>query len=241
MSTLRVGGCQTPEILADVGSALECMESFAAQADAQGVELLLFPECFLQGYLVDQQHLHKHAIGLDELPYRRLSRIEPTLAFGMIERRDGRFFNTVAVVERGELLGAYRKTHLVPGEALFDKGNDYPIFECGGLRFGINICYDMQFAEAAAAVAAQGATLLLGSAQNMARRQAAEHWKERHNRIRAERVRETGMWLVSSDVTGMRGPERIAYGPTCVFNPRAEIVAQVPLMTVGMAVADIEA
>jgi predicted amidohydrolase len=207
------------------------MEAFAAQADADGVELLLFPECFLQGYLVEERHLHQHALRLDELPYGRLSRIEQTLVFGVIERRDGRFYNTVVVVERGKLLGAYRKTHLVPGEALFDKGNDYPVFERGGVRFGVNICYDMQFAEAAAAVAVQGARLLLGSAQNMMRREHAEHWKELHNSIRAERVRETGMWLVSSDVTGERGTERIAYGPTCVFNPQSEIVAQVPLTT----------
>lgn len=239
MSTLRVGGCQTPEILGDNESALECIEAFAAQADAEGVELLLFPECFLQGYLVEEQHIHRYAMGLDELPYDRLSRIEQTLVFGVIERRGGRFFNTVVVVEHGRLLGAYRKTHLVPGEAIFDKGSEYPIFERSGITFGINICYDLQFAEAAAAVAAQGATLLLGSTQNMMRRKNAEHWKDLHNSIRAERVRETGMWLVSSDVTGERGTERIGYGPTCVFNPRAEIVAQVPLMTVGMAVADV--
>lgn len=84
---LRVAGCQTPEILGDNESALACMEAFAAQADADGVELLLFPECFLQGYLVEERHLHRHALRLDELPYGRLSRIEQTLVFG--DRRAG--------------------------------------------------------------------------------------------------------------------------------------------------------
>ena len=32
-----------------------------AQADEQGVHLLLFPGCFLQGYLVDEQHVRKYA------------------------------------------------------------------------------------------------------------------------------------------------------------------------------------
>jgi predicted amidohydrolase len=240
---LRVGACQTPEILGDIESALLCIEDFAAQADAQGVDLLLFPECFLQGYLVEQEHVHRHALELGSARFSsvlgRLGRIAQTLVFGVIEQDGGGYFNTAVVVTHGALVGAYRKTHLVPGESLFHKGDTYPTFESQGVRFGINICYDTRFAEAAAPVAAQDARLLLVPAQNMMRREAAVHWKDLHNTIRARRVRETGMWLVSADVTGERDEHRIGYGPTSVMNPRAEVVAQVPLMTTGMAVADI--
>lgn len=38
---------------------------------------------------------------------------------------------------------------------------------------------------------------------------------------------------------GQYGVERIGYGPTEIMNPKAEVVAQVPLMTVGMITADI--
>jgi len=243
MSGLRVGACQTPEILGDVEAALACVESFAEQAEAEGVDLLLFPERFLQGYLVEGPHLRTHALDLDGEGFgavlKRLKGISQTLVFGLIEWQGGRLFNTAVVVERGVLLGAYRKTHLVPGEALFHHGKDYPVFHLKGVRFGINICYDAQFAEAAAGVAAQGARLLLLAAQNMMRCPAADHWKDLHNKIRTERVRETGMWLASSDVTGVRGEERVGYGPTCVINPRGEVVARVPLMEIGMAIAEI--
>jgi hypothetical protein len=47
------------------------------------------------------------------------------------------------------------------------------------------------------------------------------------------------MWLVSSDVTGVRGETRIAYGPTSVLSPAGKVVTQVPLMATGAAVADI--
>jgi predicted amidohydrolase len=69
---------------------------------------------------------------------------------------------------------------------------------------------------------------------------AAETWKHRHNAIRAERVKETGVWLVSADVTGARDESRVAFGPTSVMNPNAEVLAQVPTMSVGMVVASIE-
>lgn len=128
MSGLRVGACQTPEILGDVEAALACVESFAAHADGEGVDLLLFPECFLQGYLVEEPHLRAHALELDGAGFT-------------------------------EILKRLK---------------------------GIN-----------------------------------------------------GMWLVSSDVTGERGEDRVGYGPTCVIDPRGEVVARVPLMETGMAVARI--
>jgi 5-aminopentanamidase len=42
------------------------------------------------------------------------------------------------------------------------------------------------------------------------------------------------MWLVFTDVTGERGRDYVGYGPTSVMNPTAEVIAQVPLLTVGM-------
>jgi 5-aminopentanamidase len=109
------------------------------------------------------------------------------------------------------------------------------------LRYGINICYDTQFAGATARIAGQRARVLLVPAQNMMRRQAAQTWKRRHNQIRAERVRQTGMWLVSADVTGERADTHIGYGTTSVMNPSADLVAQVPLMETGIVIAQIPA
>ena len=100
------------------------------------------------------------------------------------------------------------------------------------------------FTELAEAVADQGAHLLLSPAQNMLRRETAEYWKDRHSEIGVERVKESGLWFVRSDVSvirtaGQYGVERIAYGPTLAMNPKTEIVAQVPLMTIGMITVDI--
>lgn len=241
--TVRVGACQTPEILGDAGAALACMEDFAGQADARDVDVLVFPECFLQGYLVEVEHVRRHALNLHSGRFmevrRRLADVEQTLVFGVIEKQGGRYFNTAVVIARGELVGIYRKTHLTPGEGPFHKGKAYPTFEVPGIRFGVNICYDTQFCEAATRVAAQGARLLLVPSQNMMPRDRAVRWQERHHLIRAARARETGMWIVSADVTGARDERRVGLGPTSVLNPHGEVVAQVPLMTTGMVVADI--
>jgi len=241
--TLRIGACQTPELLADVPAAVDLVESFAAEADAADLDLLLFPECFLQGYLVTRDYLDRNAFELDSAAVgailARLAPIRQTLVLGLIERQHGRFFNSAAVIAQGEVVGVYRKTHLTDGESTFTPGSAYPTFERNGVRFGINICYDSQFPAAARAVAAQGGQVLLVPAQNMMRRASAEKWKPLHNSIRAERVRETGMWLISADVTGQRDDDRIGYGPTSVIDPQARVIAQVPTLTVGMVTAEI--
>lgn len=219
------------------------MQSFVRKPAAQEAELLLFPECFLHGYLVDAEHISKHALDLASSAFQsildRLAPVRPALVFGVIEQSDGAYFNTAVVVRRGKLECFYRKTHLVPGERLFHAGNSYPTFNLNGVTCGINICHDTNFPYAAKALAAQGARVLLVPSQNMMKRSAADDWKCRHNLIRAERVRETGMWLVSADVTGTRDATRIGYGPTCVMNPNGDVIAQVPIMTVGMVVADV--
>jgi len=52
------------------------------------------------------------------------------------------------------------------------------------------------------------------------------------------------LWFISSDVIGILPPDqhgvkRISYGPTLAMNPDAEVVAQVPLMAVGLITVDI--
>ncbi|HEX8345472.1 MAG TPA: carbon-nitrogen hydrolase family protein [Actinoplanes sp.] len=240
---MRVGACQTPEILGDVDAAVAVIRACADRADAADVDLLLFPECFLQGYLVTHRHVHSHAFDVASAEVAtvlaRLADIRQTLIVGMIERWRDRYYNTALVVSGGRVTGRYRKAFLTPGEAVFTAGEAFPVFTCGGVRFGINICYDTQFPQAAAAVAAGGATVLLVPAQNMMRLQKAFWWQPRHNEIRTRRVHETGMWLVSSDVTGQRDESRIGLGPTCVINPAGHVVARVPTGSTGMAITDI--
>ena len=249
-SKVRVGTCQTPEIISDTDKALACILRFAKEAERKKVDLLLFSECFLSGYILNKEYLIKNAYNLKSKQFatilKQLENIEPTLVFGIMEKKAGEYFNSAVIVEKGKVIGVYRKTHLIdPNETqLFAAGKKHPIFEIKGLKYGINICYDTQFPEAAKALVDQGAKVLLSPAQNMIRRTSAEKWKDKHAEVCAERAKETGLWFVRSDVTGIRPVyekviERVAYGPTIVINSKAEVVAQVPIMTVGMVTADI--
>ena len=243
MKTIRIAAAQTVEFREDITAALNYASEVAACAENEGAALLCFPEGFLQGYLTDETLARRNALDLASPAFaavlNRLPKTGPMLVMGLIEVDDGRLFNTAIVVDRGTLIGRYRKAHLVGGEQIFNAGNDSPVFEIAGLRFGINICYDTNFPEAARKVADLGASLIVCPANNMHSRKTAEALKDMHNFARGERCRETGLWLVSADVTGERDG-LISWGPTAVLNPAGEVVAQLPLEKTGLLVFDIQ-
>jgi predicted amidohydrolase len=242
MKTVRIAAAQTVEFREDVEAALNCVADVAAHSKTEGASLLCFPECFLSGYLTDETPARRNALDLAspafEAVLNRLPKTGPMIVMGLIEVEDARLFNTAIVVDHGVLIGRHRKVHLLSSEQIFSAGSDSQTFEIAGMRFGINICYETNFPEAAQKVADLGASLILCPANNMHRRKAAEALKNVHNSVRGERCRETGLWLVSADVTGERDG-RISWGPTAVLNPAGEVVAQLPLEKAGLLVFDI--
>jgi predicted amidohydrolase len=242
VKTVRIAAAQTPEFREDPSAALSWAEAVIEQADAQGAALVAFPEGFLQGYLTDEPAARTNALDLASPEFaallNRLGRFEAMIVMGLIEVDDGRLFNTAIVVERGRLVGRYRKAHLLRSERIFHPGDDNHVFQAAGLQFGVNICCDTNYPEAARKVADLGGSLIVCTANNMLPRRAAEEWKDAHNAIRGDRCRETGLWLISADVTGERD-DRVGWGPTAVINPAGEVVAQAPLNQPGLLVFDI--
>jgi predicted amidohydrolase len=242
MLTVRIAAAQTPEIREDLDAALAWALTVAAEAQAQGCALLCFPEGFLQGYLTEEEPARRHALDLGSPAFAdlldRFPKSGPVIVMGLIEIEAGALHNTAVVIDRGVLVGRYRKTHLLGGEAAFSPGADCPVFEVEGLRFGMAICYDTNFPEAARKVADAGASLLLCPANNMHRRPVSQANRHIHNAARGERCRETGLWLMSADVTGQRG-DRISWGPTAVLDPTGAVAAQLPLDQPGLLVFDL--
>jgi predicted amidohydrolase len=241
-ATVRIAAAQTPEFIDNVPAALAYLLEVVEQA--RGASLLCFPEGFFQGYLTEHDAARRAALDLAGPRFAQLLAAlpeeGPMIVVGLLEAEGADLYNTAAVIHRRTLVGRYRKRHLLGRERCFRPGEDVPVFEVDGLRFGINICFDTKFAQAAADVAAQGAALLLCPANNMLPRPAAVEWRDKHNAVRGERCRETGLWLMSADVTGGRDG-RVGWGPTAVLTPDGEVAAQLPLEAPGLLVFDVPA
>ena len=242
MDPIRIAAAQTAEYRDEIDGAVACIAAFSARARDLGATLLCFPEGFLQGYPIDETSARRVALELTSAAFRTLLRRlppqGPTMVVGMIEAEGSRLYNTAVVLARGQVLGRYRKSHLLRGEAVFAPGTDAPIFDVDGLRFGINICSDTNFPEAARRVAEQGASLIVCPANNMLPLPVAERYRDRHNAARGARCRETGLWLISADVTGERAG-CAAFGPTAVLGPDGAVKARLPLGSPGLLVFDL--
>ena len=68
------------------------------------------------------------------------------------EKVDDEIFNTAVVIDRGKVLGGYRKVHLFDALGFresdtFKAGSSSVLFTLAGITFGIVTCYDLRFPE----------------------------------------------------------------------------------------------
>ncbi len=145
----RVLLCQTNPRLGDVHANLADHLRLVDEARARGVQLALFPDLSLTGYFLRDQ-VYELGLALDSPTLgpllERSTRI--SIALGFVERtRDGRLYNSYALLEDGAVKGVHRKVHLV-SYGLFDEARDFAAgeafepFESKHGRFGTLICED---------------------------------------------------------------------------------------------------
>lgn len=81
---------------------------------------------------------------------------------GINERLNEKLYNTAVLVGQEGVIGIYRKLHLFMNEKnLFQKGNaGLPVFDLGGFKIGIMICFDYLFPEPWRIMAQKGADLV---------------------------------------------------------------------------------
>lgn len=170
----RIEGMQISAVQTDVkinnrDANLAELRRIVESESAAGSNLVVFPECFTTGYCFDS---------LDEAMLAAESLDGPSIqfatsvckqtgchtVFGMLEKDGDRVFNAAVLVGPNGLIGRYRKVHLpYLGVDRFTTLGDLPfeVFEAGGVRIGMLICYDGGFPEAARVLALKEADLIL--------------------------------------------------------------------------------
>ena len=152
---MKVAAAQIACTPGDISANLRKIRDFAGRAKSAGAELVVFPEMSDTGY--SMPIIKKHAMPWSEGALPRLEQIaqEHSMAIisGISEREDDKIFNSqVFIGANGELIGKYRKTHLVTVAPLderpcFTAGDSFTSCESGPFNFGLTICYDLRFPE----------------------------------------------------------------------------------------------
>ena len=266
MNDLRVALAQMNCPVGELTANLDKHRVLAEQAAQQGANAICFPECSLTGYpSYDDVAMEEHAQALDgplaQAIVELSARSNLLVLAGLIEAGDNSVFNTQMVASSGKLLGAYRKTHLSAPEAtFFAPGSDLPVWECHGTGFGIQICFDNHFAEAARVLALRGAEVVFcpyGS-PGPCTPAGSEAKRARWLRYQPARAFDNSVYLCVVNQVGAAGypqgheglqstPEDTHCGVTefpggsMVINPWGEVIAQVEAAREDLLVVDLPA
>lgn len=167
-SKIKVGLAQIDCRLGDLEANLAHHLEWIANARAEGVELLLFPELSLSGYRL--LHLTPRlAIQPARSPYiEALRKAAPEMAVvvGCVEEDDhGALYNTALLLAGGEITHVHRKLYL-PTYGIFQEGRFFSegrklgMAELFGNPFGVLICEDFWHSDPAEKLARKGAKLI---------------------------------------------------------------------------------
>ncbi len=133
-----------------------------------GDAIMVLPELCLTGYDLDKQGFSY--LGEDLSTSNRLEFIASLckelnlkIVLGFAERDGDNLYNSAAFVTPQGIKHVYRKAHLFHKEkGIFDRGDTgFHVIVDGGVSYGILLCYDWAFPEAARTLAFKGAEVIL--------------------------------------------------------------------------------
>ncbi len=162
----RLGICQSSPIRSDMAGNRARAEEMLISAPP--ADLWLLPELAFTGYqFADRQDLSHFA---EEVPaatsrwaQELASKLDAHIAYGFPLKSGGKIFNATAIVGANGVVGIYQKTHLFFREKdYFDAGETgFQVWDIGGAKIGMMICFDWIFPESARTLALMGADLIL--------------------------------------------------------------------------------
>jgi predicted amidohydrolase len=169
MPLWKIAAVQMDCKLAAPAHNLQTIVSHLHETAAHGARLTVYPECALTGYCFEsKEEAWPHAEPIPGPCTRAIAEVcahhQIWAVVGLLEAAGNDLFNACALVGPQGVVGVYRKIHLpCLGVDRFTKPGDRPfaVHDIGGLKVGMNICYDCSFPESARTLMLSGADLIV--------------------------------------------------------------------------------
>jgi len=171
-SKVRLGLFSAVPTFWDLEGNWQTFERTVAEHAGEGVDLIITPECYLDGYVVTAkdwtpQRFAAVAQDVKTSPYiQRLrelaAKFKVYILFGFTEKSDSKFYDSAIMVDRtGATVGIFHKTMLQTHDLRFSPGQDLPVFDTEWGKMGILICADRRWPESARVERLKGARITL--------------------------------------------------------------------------------
>ncbi|GLQ07026.1 NAD+ synthase [Sneathiella chinensis] len=220
--TLKIAMAQANPKLGDIDGNVALAREFRQEAEAEGADLVVFPELFVCGYppedlVLKPSFIRKCKAAVDELAEMTLDG-GPAMLMSAPVQDGGKLYNAVMLLEEGRI-SATRYKHNLPNYGVFD---EIRVFEPGilpgpisfkGVRLGVMICEDMWFSDVAECLSETGAEMLV-----IPNGSPFDHGKaDARLNLAVERVTETGLPLMYVNQIG--GQDELVFdGGSFVLN-----------------------
>lgn len=238
---MRVALAQLNPTVGDIRGNTALVIASAAEAEALGADLVVFPEMVLTGYppedLVLKDHfVHDARRALDEVA----TAVNVPCLVGFVDEDDhGHIYNAAALCRDGAVEAVYHKQHL-PNYGVFDErryftpGTRAVNFKLRGATVAVTICEDVWVPGPVADAAASGAQVVVNlsaSPFHAGKGASREH-------MLVERARENGVWLAYANLVG--GQDELVFdGRSVAISPTGSVVARAAGFKSGLLVADL--
>lgn len=149
-------------------------EDLVMEAVGKGAKLILLPELFERQYFCQERRYDYYEFAKPVMENEAVkhftnvsSKTGTVLPISIYEKDCNVLYNTVAMLDSGNFLGIYRKTH-IPDDHFYQEkfyftpGNTgFKVFDTSVGRVGVGICWDQWFPETARSLAVNGAEIIL--------------------------------------------------------------------------------
>jgi len=219
------------------------MISYIESAIKKGVELVVFPELSLTGYLLEELTFDVAGIPVE---FYELSKKISILFGGIEESKDYYYYNSAFYLEDGKLQHTHRKVYL-PTYGLFDEGrylksgNEIKAFDTKFGRFGILICEDAWHLSNPYLLSVDGADYVFTLVNSPSR--GAQGAKLSPNQTWDEMMRTYSKLLTSFYIFAHRvGYEDGVnfFGGSRVYSPAGDILGEAKTFEEDMIVVDLD-
>lgn len=174
---IRIGGVQLgPGSKSMMLNAKKIMEYIQA-AEKLKIDILCLPELCVTTYFPKNYYesLEEFILADKDLIFQKIlsstSSINTGIIFPYAECTKEGLFNTAVVIQKGIVIGKYRKIHLPIlqeeskyknlEEKYFNVGNlGFPVFNIKGINIGVQICFDRHFPEGFRILGLKGAQII---------------------------------------------------------------------------------
>ncbi len=242
MKPLRLALCQINPTVGDIEGNMDKILSFTEMAIQEKAEIVVFPELAITGYMPEDLLFYPSFLRkVENSLHKIIKKVGNFILILGLPIKEDDLYNSAAILAREKVIDIYHKIYL-PNYSLFDEmryfksGKRAPVYDYGGILFGLNICEDIFHSTLPSPLQAyKGAELII----NISASPFYIGKFDRKLKMLSTRAYDLGVFIAYLNTAGGQD-EKVFDGRSMVISPSGEIIALAKAFEEDLLVVEID-